>query len=197
MKLSGTIPQALGQLSMLEHISLKGNRLSGPLPPMLLGGWQKLETCALTNEVESPGEWNTNQFVCPAETQRAWPSYPAACRPHQTKICERDYTLVELAVAGSVSLLLFGLICFTCGKVRQNQLTKRGKVLIEEVTRTSDTVLSDLSDRRSGHPVVIVDGKSMLVGGNAKPGQNDSADPRHVSPRANPPADEPIGMAGP
>jgi len=58
------------------------------------------------------------------------------------------------------TLLVLGLLVFCAKKARDNYIRKRSK-LLNEVTSTSATVLSDLSDRKAGTPVVIVDGKSM------------------------------------
>ena len=173
MQLSGTLPPEWGRLKHLEKLSLYGNKISGSLPIGFLERMQDLKSCELTKATTDALEWNTNQFYCAADVHETFASYPAACVPLQYQICAADYWIAQLAGAAVGTLLVLGLLVFCAKKARDNYIRKRSK-LLNEVTSTSATVLSDLSDRKAGAPVVIVDGKSM---GLAK--ATDSSDPRH------------------
>jgi len=175
--ISGTIPQTIAGLTRVDYIDLESTKAyhpqPAPLPIGLLERMRDLVSCELTKATTDALEWNTNHFYCAADVHETFASYPAACVPLQYQICAADYWIAQLAGAAVGTLLVLGLLVFCAKKARDNYIRKRSK-LLNEVTSTSATVLSDLSDRKAGAPVVIVDGKSM---GLAK--ATDSSDPRH------------------
>jgi len=153
-KLSGTIPEEIASLDKLKKITLYGNAFSGSIPEGF-ASLDTLEDCAFTE----PGVTMSNVFTCPL---------PEGIPAHCAIECGTSFFSSPGVIAFIVLIGIVASAVLVCCAVRLRARYVRSKTkLLAEVTSCSSTVMNDLTDRKSGAPVVIVDGKSVAASSSA------------------------------
>merc|ERR1712060_677225 len=101
----------------------------------------------------------SNAFSCPL---------PEGMPEHCAAVCGAGFLSSPGMMAGIVLAALVAAALLICCAVRMRARYVRSKTkLLAEVTSCSSTVMNDLTDRKSGAPVVIVDGKSVAASSSA------------------------------